>query len=153
MIIENLKIEDIDEAGKMIKELFDEFVAPDYSKDGVSHFHKIIKNQAIKERFLSGNIIHIAKINDKITGYIEIKDSSHIYLLFVKKEFHKKGIAKKLLDFSISFLKRNNPKLNGITVNSTPYSVKIYERLGFSKIAEMQLKNGILSYPMRLLIE
>ena len=153
MIIENLKIQYIAEASKMLKELFDEFAAPDYSQDGIAHFYKIITSQSIQERLYSGNIIYIAKIDDKIAGYIEIKDLSHIYLLFVKKEFHKKGIAKKLLDFSINFLKRANPKMNAITVNSTPYGVKIYERLGFSKIAEMQLKNGILSYPMRLTIK
>jgi len=153
MIIEKLKIEDIEETSKMLKEIFDEFVAPDYSQTGVDYFCEMIRNQSISERLFSGSIIYAAKSNDKISGYIEIKDLNHIYLLFVKKEFHKKGIAKKLLDFSINFLKRNNPKLNAITVNSTPYSVKIYERLGFNKIADMQLKNGILSYPMRRIIE
>ncbi|MCL2155544.1 MAG: GNAT family N-acetyltransferase [Leptospirales bacterium] len=152
MIIENLKIENIDEAIKMIKNTFDEFIASDFSQNGIDHFYEIISRQSIHGRLFSGNIIYIAKSDNKIAGYIEIKDLNHIYLLFVKKEFHRRGIAKKLLDFSINFLTKSNPKLKAITVNSAPYSVKIYERLGFNKIAEMQLKNGILSYPMSLTI-
>lgn len=54
---------------------------------------------------------------------------SHISLLFVKKAYHRKGIAKELVNTIKDLCK--NQGTNSITVNSSPYAVDVYRRLGF----------------------
>ncbi len=150
MTIESIKFAEIIEAGNLIRKVFDEFSAAEYSSAGISHFYEKITEYAIRERFLMGSMINAAKINNRIVGYIEVINSSHIYLLFIKKDYQKKGLGTKLIDFSIDLLKKNNPQLRNITVNSTESAVKVYEKLGFRKLADLQFKNDIISYPMVL---
>lgn len=153
MKIECIKFEEIHDAGLLLKEVFDEFVSPDYSKNGVYHFYEIIGENSIRERFINGNQIFIAKDENQIAGYVEIKNLGHIYLLFVKKKFHRKGIARRLIQFSLNVLKEYNPGIKELTVNSSPYALQIYERLGFVRVADYQIKNGIISFPMKLKID
>lgn len=129
----------------IIKKVFDLYIGPDYVQEGVETFYDFIKGDHIIERIC--NQMHqvlIAKINqeNKIVGIIETRDDNHICLLFVDPSYHKQGIAKKL--FSEAF---KGVQLD-ITVNSSPYAVSIYERLGFTKISGEIIKNGITYIPM-----
>jgi len=68
-------------------------------------------------------------------------------LLFVKKEYQGKGLSRKLFEhYMENYLKDRTVE---ITVNASPYSEKIYEKLGFEKISGMQETNGIKYFPMR----
>ena len=85
---------------------------------------------------------------DKILGVIATQDTSHISLMFVDKQYHRQGIARQLFDVVRDELRRNE-KVTQITVNSSPYAVKAYEHLGFSRTGEQQEKGGIIFIPMR----
>lgn len=152
MIIESIKSTEIIEAGNFLRKVFDDSVSAEYSSAGVSHFYEMVTEQSIRERFLNGSRINVAKVDNRIAGYIEITGLNHIYLLFIRREFQNKGIGRKLIDDSLNVLRENNPELNKLTVNSTSFAVKIYEKLGFRKMADFQFKNGIMSYPMSLMI-
>ena len=149
MIIENIKLEEINQASNLIQQVFDEFIFEDYRKDGIDYFYGMTNALSIRERFINGSLIFVAKKDIRIIGYIEVINLNHIYLLFVEKEFQKKGIARKLSDFALRILKEKNIELKEITVNSTLSAVRFYEKLGFIKIADYQFKNGILSFPMK----
>jgi len=149
MKIESIELEDIGSAGILIKKVFDEFAASGYSKNGAAHFYKVIREEAIRERLLNGNLIFVAKNCNKIIAYIEIMGLNHIYLLFVDKEFQRKGIGRKLIDFSLNILLKNSSNFREVTVNSTAFAVNVYEKLGFEKIADFQMKDGIISFPMK----
>jgi ribosomal protein S18 acetylase RimI-like enzyme len=97
-------------------------------------------------------MMNIARIEGRIAGLIEVSDVNHIYLLFIAKESQKKGIARKLITFSINSLLENNPELKELTVNSASSAVNFYEKLGFIKLADMQYKNDIISFPMKLIL-
>jgi hypothetical protein len=43
-----------------------------------------------------------------------------------------------------------NPEVKIIDVHSSPYAVHIYEKLGFVKQSEEQIKDGIRFTPLRL---
>ena len=79
---------------------------------------------------------------------MEIKNNNHISLFFVKKEYHKKGVGKKLFEYFKNKIKQENIGINKITVNSSIYAEKIYSRFGFVKINDIQEKNGIIFIPM-----
>lgn len=122
----------------LVWEVFTEFEAPDYSQEGIDEFRSFLSNQGEmnKLQFIG------AFIQDKIVGIIAMRQD-HISLLFVKKEFHRQGIAKKLF---WSVLSQN--KGDRITVNSSPYALEIYRKLGFIATNTEQITNGIRYTPM-----
>jgi len=64
--------------------------------------------------------------------------------LFVDDRYHKNGIAKNLVSLSIK-----RAKVTDIGVNSSPYAVDIYKKMGFEQLDEEQEREGIRSIPMK----
>jgi len=149
ILIDELETDEINYVSNMINDLFDEFVGKDYSEEGNNSFKDYIKPQNILTRINGKNSeFFTAQYGDEIIGIMEIKNRDHISLFFVKKEFHKKGIGKKLFKYYVRKIKNDNSGIKTITVNSSIYAEKIYSRLGFIKTNEMQEKDGIKYIPM-----
>jgi GNAT superfamily N-acetyltransferase len=134
----------------LIKTVFDEFVAPDYSPAGNTFFHAYIEPDRLLERFSNGDVLLTAKTNNRIIGMIEVCDHNHICLLFVDKAWHGKGIAKRLVTRAIATSREKDTKLKYFEVNSSPYAERIYARLGFTKTADIQDVNGLKFIPMKM---
>jgi len=152
MEITELKSEEISGAVNLIKNVFDDFLAADYSDEGVSYFYERISVKSLMSRLSNGSTINIIKHGNRIVGFIEIINVNHIYLLFVAKEFQRNGLGGKLVKYSLDLLKKKNQGLTEVTVNSTIYALGLYKKLGFISIADFQLKNGIISYPMKIIL-
>ena len=150
ILVELLKKADINSVSLMITAIFDEFIGYDYSKEGKSTFKDYITPKNILER-LDTNKFYVAKNDTTIIGILEIRNNDHIALFFVDKKYHKKGIGKMLFNNYLNELNKMDTKIETITVNSSIYAVKIYERLGFKKTGELQEKNGIKFIPMAYL--
>ena len=149
IIIEELKCEEINIFSNMVNNIFDEFVGKDYSEEGNNTFKDYINPENILGRLSNKTSkFYVAKNNNEIIGILEIKNIDHISLFFVKKEYHRKGIGKRLFDNYIKALKQDNNGIKIISVNSSIYAEKIYLKLGFIKTDEMQEKNGIKYIPM-----
>ena len=149
IIIDELKIDEINNVSNMINNVFDEFVGIDYSENGKKTFKDYISPKNIFERFNNKiSKFYIAKYINEIIGILEIKNKDHISLFFVKKEYHGKGIGKKLFDNYIRTLIQDNIGIKVITVNSSFFAEKIYSKMGFTKIDEIQEKDGIKYIPM-----
>jgi GNAT superfamily N-acetyltransferase len=134
----------------LIEECFNEFVAPEYSDAGVKEFLKYTNPKSLRNRTHNNHFVIVALYMGKFIGVIEVRANNHISLLFVKTGYHNMGVAKKLLNLSLDRCRRANPSLNYIDVHSSPYAVKVYERLGFARTNEEQEVNGIRFTPMRL---
>jgi predicted GNAT family N-acyltransferase len=147
VIIEKLKTNEIKQFSKIVDEVFDEFVGKDYSEEGRKTFKEYTNEKAIIER-INNNEFFIAKYENIIVGTMEIRNKNHISLFFVLKEFHGKGIGRKLFEYYIKKINQNADGIKIITVNSSFYGEKIYRALGFIKTAEVQEKNGIKYIPM-----
>lgn len=137
---------------ELIKRVFDEFVAPDYSEEGNRFFNDWINPKSIAERQQNGRNIHLAFCESILVGMIEIRDKNHISLLFVDKNYHRLGIAKKLLLKSITNCIKIYPEIDLFLVNASPYSIPIYKKLGFTKTASLLENHGIKYMPMELKI-
>ncbi|MCF7929481.1 MAG: GNAT family N-acetyltransferase [Spirochaetales bacterium] len=140
------------EVSALISTVFDEFVGIEYSRQGKTTFSSFTKPEAIRKRYTAGNLIFIAQAESKIIGIIEIRDLSHISLLFVDKQFHRKGIARRLWETALLECTAQNPGLSAFTVHASPYSEKIYRRLGFHPSAELTVIDGIKFIPMSMKI-
>ncbi len=140
------------EASALITAVFDEFVGCDYRLEGKQTFYNYTTPQAIQERHAAGNLLCVAQVEYKIIGIIEIRDLCHISLLFVHKQFQRKGIARRLWETSLLECTAQSPGIELFTVNASPYSEKIYRRLGFHPSAELNEKDGIKYIPMSIKI-
>lgn len=149
-VIDTIKIDELKETLELVKMVFDEFEAPYYSQEGIETFYRFIDLENIKKCLKENYKMYVAKKENKIIGMIAFRDNSHIALLFVDKEFHKKGIARKLFEKAKKYCIENNKNIEHITVNSSPYAVGFYEKIGFVKIAEEQVVDGLRFTPMKI---
>lgn len=69
-------------------------------------------------------------------------------MLFVDGRYHKQGIARKLFKEALMTIK-NNGAIDKITVNSSPYAVEVYHKLGFKDNNVEQTVDGIRFTPMQ----
>lgn len=153
MIVEKISPDEVPAASSLIKDVFDEFIAPDYSGEGIEQFNSFIDESTIKKRLAAGSLILLAKDNDEIVGFFELREGSHIPLFFVKGEHHGKGIGRRLFRTALKINKEACPGAEKITVNSSPRAVNFYKNLGFRQSAVMQIRNGITYYPMQYSIK
>lgn len=120
--------------------VFTECGSDDFNAEGLETFKSFIYN----DKLVNELVIFGAFENDMLVGILATKENgSHISLFFVDPTYHRKGIGRKLFEFI-----RINQRAKRITVNSSSYAVKFYERLGFFKTAEKQESNGMRYTPM-----
>ena len=80
---------------------------------------------------------------------IAVRNNTHITLLFTHENYHRKGIARKLFET----VKNGLEKGTTITVNSSPYAVEVYKKLGFVIEEDEQTVDGIRFTKMKLEIQ
>ena len=148
LAIRSLNADDIIPAMDLVWHVFSEFEAPEYSEEGVAEFKAFIEPSFITDKMPNGEFrLWGAYENERIVGVIAIKQPLHITLLFVDKHYHRRGIAGKLFETVI-----NDETIAGqhdhVTVNSSPYAVEIYRRMGFTPTDTEQTVNGLRFTPM-----
>lgn len=137
------------EISDMIWDVFSEFEAPDYSDKGIRIFKEFINPQRLANDIKNnGFIIYCCFEGSVLVGALALRNLKHISLLFVKKSHHNRGIAKELVRIIIGYIQTVNPYEYEITVNSSPYAVEVYKKLGFTATDTMQEKDGIIYMPM-----
>jgi predicted GNAT family N-acyltransferase len=130
----------------LVVEIFDEFVALDYSEEGRQEFYRYADPEALAARQGKNHFCLVAEMDDIIVGVIEIRDCNHISLLFVKERG--RGIAKELFHRALNRCIGELSKISQVTVNSSPYAAPIYKRIGFRIVDEEKTENGITYIPM-----
>ena len=141
---------DASSVNDLVIKVFMKSIAPLYPPEGVREFLRYTHPDAIIERTRAGHLTLLAELEGKVIGTIHIRSCNHVSLLFVDEEEQKKGIAGELLRRAVKLCKDKSPDLFEVTVNSSPNSVKIYQRLGFQDTGPEQVKNGIRFTPMVL---
>jgi predicted GNAT family N-acyltransferase len=145
-----MKAKDILEVSNLVADVFDGLVAPEYSSEGVQEFHRYIEPTAFRARSQTNHFSLVALAQTKIVGMIEMRGYNHVSLLFVAQDFQRKGIAKELLIQAIQICQGYEPQPSEISVNSSSFAAPIYEKLGFYRVGERQVRNGICFIPMTL---
>ncbi len=150
--IRSIKPEEVEAALSLAMEVFLEFEAPEYPAEGVETFRNdIIDNPVFIGDCKNGVCpLYGAFDNGKIIGLIGMrKNKTHINLVFVKKEYHRQGVATALFRHLLTDRLRENPELAEITLNASPYGKAFYFHTGFSAADGEQLTNGIRYTPMK----
>lgn len=153
MEIVKLQEKDIRPALELVWSVFQEFEAPEYTDEGVKAFKQVISYETVLERFRRGEI-HFwgskEKENGEWNGVIATMGESHIFLLFVKREHHRQGIANRLFR-TVEERCRCLPDIKRMTVNSSRFAVPFYRRLGFTETDKERTVNGIRFTPMEFM--
>ena len=141
MEIRKIKYAQIDSAVDLIWKTFLQFEAPDYSEEGVQSFRDFIRNKEI----IQSLEFFGAYENEELRGVIATNENrKHICCFFVKPQYHRQGIGKKLWEYVL-----NNSQNLFFTVHSSPYAVPVYHKLGFVDMDSEQLADGIRFTPMK----
>jgi GNAT superfamily N-acetyltransferase len=124
---------------------FDELVRPDFSSEGAAEFARAARAFVIARP--AGHRITVAEHDGRIVGMIDLRDSSHVCLFFVESSDRGRGIGRALLESAIERASAASIP-STITVNSSPWAVSVYERLGFLATGPEIERNGIRAVPM-----
>ncbi|MCE5343642.1 MAG: GNAT family N-acetyltransferase [Eubacteriales bacterium] len=121
-------------------QVFERFEAPEYSEEGIENFAKTIRDPA----FLALLCYYGAFEDNKLVGMLATRsEGAHIALFFVREAYHRRGVGRSLFTLMLS-----DAKADTITVNSSPYAVAVYNRLGFVAAMPEQVRDGIRYTPM-----
>lgn len=133
-----------------IAKIFNEFVAPEFSDQGIKTFLVTNTEADLRDRLRKGATLILAEENGILVGVIEVVDQTHISRFFVEGSYQKRGVGRGLLERAIRLCLHENPNPLTLTVNSSPNSVAAYESLGFKRTADEQVSDGIRYVPMVL---
>lgn len=147
---------EVREALALALEVFLQFEAPDYGPEGVETFKRdIVENEDFISRCEQGICpIYAAFDGERMIGMIGMRSNkTHINLVFTKKEYHRRGVATAIFRYLLGDLRKENPSLKELTLNSSPYGKGFYLRLGFLPLSEELERNGIRYTPMKYVIQ
>lgn len=137
-----------EEAMQLAWDTFILFEAPEYSKEGIKNFKNFVRDPILKTLFLEGKYKTLAAFhNGLMVGIIGVRNETHISLLFVDSEYHRRGIASKLMNRMFEITKKELGKWE-MTVNSSPYAVGFYHKMGFTDLSDEMTTDGIRYTPM-----
>lgn len=134
------------EVSSLVKETFDNYVAKDYTSEGIKNYHQYISPEAMLKRSDNGALVLVAIYNDSIAGMIEIINNNEISLFYVGSKWQKLGIGKELFIEAIRRVK--NSHLDSLTVKASVFAEKVYSSLGFTRTDKETVENGMSIIPM-----
>ena len=152
IVIRRIVSSEVDSAMRLALEVFLQFEAPDYGPEGVETFKRdIVENPVYLEQARQGVCpLYGAFDGQTLVALMGMRsDRTHINLVFTKKEYHRRGIARALFGYLLQDVLRQNPALQALTLNSSPYGLPFYLAIGFVPQSEEQQINGIRFTPMR----
>ena len=155
IVIRKVASHEVESAMALALEVFMEFEAPDYGPEGVDSFKKdIVENPEYLEGARKGLCpIYGAFDGEMLVALMGMRSSkTHINLVFTKKEYHRRGIARAIFNYLLSDVLAENPTLESLTLNSSPYGLPFYLAIGFVPQSEEQIMNGIRFTPMKYII-
>lgn len=136
----------------LVRRVFLATVARLLTQDGIDEMLRYSDGEAFLERAWHHRILVATPADDpsRFVGIAETRDDRHLSLLFVDRAFQGQGLARLLVDAAIALCRERRPSLDNLTVNSSPNSVGVYERLGFRPTDVEQLVKGVRFLPMVL---
>ncbi len=156
IVIRKINSNEVELAMSLAWNVFMEFEAPDYSPLGVECFKRdIIENSEYLEKARKGICpIYGAFDGERLVALMGMRSNkTHINLVFTKKEYHRRGIARGIFHYLRKDILSENPDLEALTLNSSPYGLPFYLALGFIPLSEEQEINGIRFTPMKYIIK
>lgn len=146
--IREMQMQDVPAVCAFVKTVFDEYLSSTYTDEGNRTFYAYIEPQAMRTRMHEGGFGFVAESSKAIVSHIEIRNNSHICLLFTHTLYQRQGLAHALVDLALTRCSELDPHIAAVSVNAAVSAVSTYQRLGFKTIDSVQQRNGITFVPM-----
>ena len=135
--VRRLDLSEYKEAASLSLEIYLQTGEEDFDEQGLETFKSFVNDEAM----INSLVIYGAFDEARLVGVMAVKDEGkHISLFFIREEYHRKGIGRRL------FEETSVPEM---TVNSSTYAVPFYKSLGFEQVQEPQITNGLKYVPMK----
>lgn len=140
---------------QLIQRSFHRFIAQDYKPEGLKTFLEDTSSKGIARILHEWPLIIVAVAGGDsgepvIVGVIALRLANHISLFFVDEGWHGQGVGTLLLKEAVQKTQKAHPDIHAITVNSSPFAVGFYEKMGFKRRGPEQFMDGMLVNPMKL---
>ena len=155
IMIRKIASHEVESAMALALEVFMQFEAPDYGPAGVETFKKdIVENPEYLENARKGTCpIYGGFDGETLVALIGMRSKTHINLVFTRKEYHRRGIARAIFNHLLQDVTQEDPSLEALTFNSSPYGLPFYLSVGFVPQGEERTMNGIRFTPMKYIIK
>lgn len=141
--------EDAESISALIIATARKFILFEFSAQGQARFLAAHTVKEIERRMRAGFAYDVALYRGELVGVVGMRNSTHLYHLFVDEAHQRRGIGHRLWEHAKSrCLRGDHPGF--FTVNASRFAVPIYERMGFTAVGPVQSAGGILFVPMRL---
>lgn len=147
MQIRTIQDGDLAAVARLIDVLAREFIVHESTAIGAASFLRENDEESLRRLIAAGYVYHVALIDGVLAGFVGMREHKHLYHLFVAREHHGKGIARRLWEVARRVAQEHGND-GGFTVNSSNYAVGLYQALGFVRTAPTQCKNGLYYNPM-----
>lgn len=150
LIVREARPDDAAAISALVTSLARYFLADPDDPGAAAAFFATIAPDAMAQRLADERYrYHVAEADGVVAGVVGVRDADHLYHLFVAERFHGRGIAGRLWATAQRQARaQGNP--GRFTVNSSPYAVPMYERMGFVATDGPRVQDGIAFLPMRL---
>lgn len=139
-------VADAERISTLLAGLAEEFIVGDFSAAGRQHLTNEFGVEAVASRLASADYrFHLAETAAGLAGVVAMRGDQHLYLLFVERSWHRKGLARRLWDVARDGAPAGVARF---TVNASAYAVPAYERLGFRQVGAPQERSGVRFQPM-----
>lgn len=135
---------ELPEVAAFVERVHAHAVAPHESPAGQATFRRWADARSMADRAAT-HAVWIADLDGAIVGVLELRDGTHVSLLFVEPARHRSGVASGLLVAALGA----PGTWPALTVNSAPGAVDAYARLGFVATGPIVEHEGMRFQPMR----
>ena len=149
VIIRKMMHQEIASVSNLMRSIFENEMADDFSASGKRIFREAISIRRIEEELKNGSFYLVAVVEELIIGVIALVNYGHVLSLFVHPDLQKQGIATALWNKAkaICYEKKQTQRF---TVNASEGAKPIFEKFGFQDSTNVKMKNSVLFTPMRL---
>jgi GNAT superfamily N-acetyltransferase len=142
--------EDAGNISALIHALAPDLLADPSDLEAAAPFFATITPEAIAAAISGGQFVyHVAPHRAGLRGAIALRHLSHLYHLFVAKEFQGRGLASALWRTARAHAEGPIP-IERFTVNASLPAVPVYTHLGFAATGPAAAMHGLVFVPMAL---
>ena len=150
--IRNGTVHDAERISRLLIALSEEFIVDEFSAKGRAYFLNELSPTEMEKRLSGPYRFYLAEEGAELAGVAAVRETTHLYYLFVAKPFQRNGLARHLW----SRVKEDCLALgnrNRFTVNASNYAIVAYEKLGFRRCEPTRERNGVLYNPMEFKVD
>jgi len=147
--IRRLLPRDLHRASALALRVFGACVAPGCGSGGREAFASCVAPEALLAARERGDLLLGAFKDREMTGMLVIRPPGHVANFFVETGRHRQGTGRALFSEAARLLAGDAGLVPEMTVNSSLYAARFYERLGFVRTGGETQKNGLRFIPMR----